>query len=59
MLKNMVFLIYNIYEYNNLIEFFNYTYILCVKIWDGLDLKVKSYNSLVTGYYNTTFMLDS
>ena len=59
MLKNMVFLIYNIYEYNNLIEFFNYTYILCFKIWDGLDLKVKSYKNLVTGYYNTTFMLDS
>ena len=44
-LENMDLLEYYSYGYNNFKIIFNFTYLLCIKIWGSLDLEVRSYES--------------
>ena len=36
---------YYSYGYNNFKIIFNFTYLLCIKIWGSLDLEVRSYEN--------------
>ena len=45
MLQNVDIIEYCRYEYKNLVVPYNLTYLLCVKIWCLLDLKIRNYES--------------